>query len=239
MKRKAILAAGAAALLPGLVLGASAPPPAARARAFVAPPGPLILTRTVQRGLPDGKEIVSTRRYELRIVPDGKGFRVDGHLLDVTLDAPPSLAALADIERRRKDDGLFPFYLDARGFIASRATARDETATQRADQSARRSIDIGPMPEPDRRLSETFVGRLLAREGGAGGQWPVDLFRPVPGRRSETRAVPGGSALTTIETRQGTPTSPGDVIERTVTTEADGTRRISRETYRVEPAGRE
>ena len=79
---------------------------------------------------------------------------------------------------------------------------------------------------------------MIAREGGAGAKWPTDLFNPVPGRHSETLPVPGGSVTTTVEARRGTKAAPGNTIERTVTTESGGARRIMRELYRVEPADR-
>src|SRR5436309_1976086 len=74
---------------------------AAASGGFSAPSGTLVLTRTLRRPLPGGAEIVSTRSYEIRIVADGDGFRVDGSLLSSEVTAPPSLAALAALERNR------------------------------------------------------------------------------------------------------------------------------------------
>lgn len=248
MSRRAVLVAGLMAGLSAMAQAADPSPPVdAATDVFVAPQGPLILTRTLRRGLADGKEIVSSRRYEVRIVADGAGesggFRVDGRLLDSTVEAPPSLAALAEIERKRGDAGLFPFRLDARGMIVSRAASNDPATPGQVGEAARKMIAASPLGPSDRQLSETIAGRILSRGAGSGGQWPSDLFRPVPGQHSQTSPTllpdgAAGSITTTIETRRGTPEAPGDTIERIVTTETGGNRRVSRELYRVEPGGR-
>ena len=94
---------GAASLLALLPLAAAGAAPVAAGGAFSVPSGPLVLTRTLRRPLSDGVEIVSTRSYEIGIVPDGDGFRVEGRLLSSEVTAPPSLAALAALERNRPD----------------------------------------------------------------------------------------------------------------------------------------
>jgi hypothetical protein len=226
---------GLIALLP--VAAASAMQPAPAAGAFVAPPGPLVLTRTLRRPLPDGAEIVSTRRYEVRIVAEGGGYRVDGHLIDAEVTAPESLEALAALERNRPDTGLFPFRLDRMGKIASPAVPSDRTADGAAAASARLAIAGSSLAAPDRAEAQGLIDRLTALRSASGARWPADLFNPAPGLRSQTSrfALPNGkegSVTTTIDARRG---ADGDSIERTVITETGGTQRITRETYRVEP----
>jgi hypothetical protein len=228
-------AAGLIALLP--VAAASAVQSSPAAGVFVAPSGPLVLSRTLRRPLPDGAEIVSTRRYEVRIVADGDGYRVDGRLIDSEVTAPESLEALAALERNRPDTGLFPFRLDRAGRIASPAAPSDHTTEQTAATRAKLAISASSLAEPDRVQAQELIEQLTARRGATGARWPADLFNPAPGLRSQTSrfALPDGkdgSVTTTIDARRS---ADGDSIERTVITETGGSQRITRETYRVEP----
>lgn len=215
----------------GVLLSAAAPQPA-----FVPPNGPLVLTRTVVRPLSDGKEIVVRRRYEVRFTRLGRGFQVDGHLLDCTVDAPPSLRALAEIERKRPDTGLFPMALDERGQILSQAKAGPSAAL---DDAARLAADkladwpLAPMAEAQARA---FVQQLQAR--GSGSAWPTDVFQPAPGHLVDRRAIPladgsSGSVTVAVTAAGREPGGPLSSIVRSVTTQLGAERRTSREEYRL------
>jgi len=225
-------AASLLALLPLAAVGASA---ATAEGLYAAPSGPLILTRTLRRPLPDGAEIVSTRRYELRIVADDGGFRVDGKLIAAEVDAPPALAPLAAIERNRPDTGLFPFRLDPRGMIISPAAPTDRSASETAAESAKLTIASSTLSSPDIAQATTMIDQLVARPGARGARWPADLFRPDAGLRSETShfELPDGqqgSVTTTTDARRAIGSSS---IERTVITETGGSQRVTRETFTI------
>lgn len=223
-----------AAILSALPAVQAAAPPSAASPAFAPPEGPLILTRTLRRGLPDGKEIVATRRYEVRIVREDDGFRVDGRLLTATVDSPPALAALAEIERKRSDAGLFPLRLDARGLIAASTFPIERTAMNEAGAVARQAVADSALSEPERRQAEKFVGQVVTRgAASSGGKWPANLFNPAPGTHeaADRITLPGGGAgsvTTTITAQRGT---AGSTIERTVVTEAGSDRRTTHEIY--------
>lgn len=219
---------------------AAAPAAMAETAAFSPPEGPVTLTRTVRRALPDGKEVVATRSYELRITRDDKGpnggYRVEGRLLSADVQAPPSLEALAAIERKRSDDGLFPFRLDARGLIAAPLAPGNSASREAAGEAARRAIASGPLAPAQRREAQGVVGQIVAQgAAGAGAQWPADLFRPALGRRVSSNAVslPGGQAGTVTTTIEAAREAGADRIERTVVTETGGNRRTTREIYTV------
>jgi hypothetical protein len=235
MSRLAIdlLAAAIAAAMP--VAAAQAAPGAPAPGAFIAPSGPLQLTRVLRRPLPDGTEIVSTRRYAITITPDGTGYRVDGRLLEARVDAPAALSALAAIERGRPDSGQFPFALDARGLIASGARPEDAGASRLAGAAAQVAVTSSSLADSDRSQAEALINQLLSRRTAPGAQWPSDLFHPAPGLHSQTSrfALPdgqSGSVTTTVDARQ----REGEAtIERTVITETGGNQRVTRETYSV------
>lgn len=237
---RAILLAGAAALLP--VLGSSSlADAAAQVQARFAPPStPLVLTRTLYRDLSDGKQVVVTRRYAIRISPDGDGFRVDGTLIDATVDAPPFLARLAELERQRPDTGVFPALLDGAGMIRSgNAAPLDPQTRRRAMASARAVIADAPAPVEARRETGSLLNQVA--NGGSGAGWPVFLFNPGPTERVERRqlAMPdGGQGEVEVRVRvEGL--QPGGLpqrLERVVITRLAGSERTSREVWTITPA---
>lgn len=235
IKRSALLLAGVAALLPLAALSKVAPVAASLSPQRFAPPGvPLVLTRTVVRALPGGKEIVVARRYEIRIIADGAGYRVDGALLDCKVSAPPVLAALAQLERQRPENGLFPIRLDRAGRIVPEAPAAPGEALARGSQVAREQISLASLTPTDRRDASAFVRHLATH--GAFTAWPADLFHPATGQRSEHKdfALPDGSVGSVAVAIDARATAQGgllDRVERTVTTRLEGTSRVTREEW--------
>ncbi len=205
---------------------------------FAAPTGELVLTRVVRRALPDGKEIVTRRRYAVRFISDDAGFRVEGRLLGVEVEAPARLAALAQLERARSDEGLFPMRLDPRGMIAGASRSAGGEPRDSAGQLAAGMIAGSQLAGDDRRDAEHFVAQVQGN--GAIGRWPDDLFRPAPGRRSDRQRMPldagrEGAVTVTTEARASAGSGLLEMFERTVATEAGGQLRITRETWTLEP----
>jgi hypothetical protein len=196
----------------------------------------LLLTRTLYRPLPDGKAIVTRRSYSVRIVPDGAGFRVEGELVQATVDAPPTLGALAEIERRRPDSGMFPILLDAQGQIRGGGNVLSDGALGRAAKIAAESIGVSGLPAIDMLQAQAFVRHLASRNPRS--QWPADVFNPAAGKRDETRviALPGGEeGHVTIEIASQGANQTGRValLERVVTTNLDGDTRVTREQWQL------
>ncbi len=207
--------------------------------AFNPPTSGLVLTRTLSRGLPDGKIITTRRDYEVRISRIGEGYRVDGALIDVAVDAPPSLAGLAEIERRRPDAGLFPIYLDASGSIVSKREDVPGTAVGQAVTLVSQRIGSSGLAALDMLQAQAFVAQL--RSNAAHSNWPSDVFRPALGRRSEVHRLELADAadgeVTIVMEGQG-PGPAGRVaaIDRIVTTDLGGDRRVTRERWQISRA---
>lgn len=239
MTGRAVLLAGVAALLPVLGTSALADAAAQVQLRFAPPSAPLILTRTLQRDLADGKQVVVTRRYTIRFTPDGDGFRVDGTLIDATVDAPPFLARLAEIERTRPDSGVFPAFLDGRGMIRSGTSAKlDPQTRQQAVTSAQKVIAESPAPTEARRETGALLGQVASGSSGAG--WPVFLFNPGLSERVERRqvALPNGGQGEVEVRVHAEGLQPGGLpqrLERVVVTRLAGTERISREVWTIAP----
>lgn len=202
---------------------------------FAPPETPIVLTRSLYLPFPDGKQIAVTRTYEIRFSPSGSGFRLDGRLLETRVEAPPRLAALADMERKRPDTGLFPVLLDRHGrILESLSSSGGASAAQEAAVGAK-AIIAQAAPAPG--LREQINGALAnLSETTSRSDWPPFLFNPGLTERTASRTVdlPDG-ARGTAETRicvEGLLT--GGIprrVERRVTTRLEGTERTTREVW--------
>lgn len=231
--------AGVAALVPSPALAAIRDTPAMTSPAAFEPPeGPFVLTRVLERSLPDGKAVVARRSYSVRFVRDGKGYRLDGSLLSVSVEVPEVLEALAELERRRTDTGLFPMRIDAAGTLlpAESHAARDPVVATAAQHVSLAISGAGLSPS-EIRQAHAFVDRV--RSQPMHSEWPADLFMPRTGRRQQLVPVPlpdgkSGEVSVVLEARAGS----GGLLSwfrRTVTTELAGTTRRSTETWTLAP----
>ncbi|MDE2561962.1 MAG: hypothetical protein KGL48_06890 [Sphingomonadales bacterium] len=209
------------------------------AAAFAPPSGPMRLTRMVIRPLGDGEAIVATRSYRVAFVamPGGGGWRIDGVLVETTIDAPPRLAALAGIERKRRDDAMFPMRLATDGTIKEAADLgpRDRAAIDAAVEAARRQLKT---PAPG---DLAFLAQIrAAAAGSATARWPEALFLPGPlsQRTERTFALPGGGEGTVLIafTRSGC-CGTMQRAERKVTTRMGGMDQDAIERWTLEPEG--
>jgi hypothetical protein len=151
-------------------------------RQFVPPAGEIVLARSLIRELSDGKQIVVSRRYRISFVPIAGGYRVEGDLLGVTVEAPPILASLADLERRRADPGLFPMELGKDGLLRGQGPTPLDPELRAEAQAQAGALLI---PRADSTVGRTEVGRVIGKlaQGGATSPWPADLFSANPGER--------------------------------------------------------
>lgn len=224
------------ALVPAVMAGMAIPLHAEAGPAMFAPPeAPLVLTRALLLPFPDGRQIVVTRKYEVRFSRTDTGFRVEGRLLETGVEAPPRLSALAEMERRRPEVGLFPVLLDQQGIVLEPSPGSAEVMTARQAAAGVRAIVAKSATPPG--LREEIVGALESLTSGARrSAWPPFLFNPGNAERSDSRTItlPDGTTGT-VETRirvegllvGGLPRR----IERNVTTQLEGTQRVTREVW--------
>lgn len=246
MKGRALFLAGAAAILPAAVAASAEAPAHSLPNAQFAPPRtPLLLTRTIWRTLHDGKSIISHRRYRVRIVPHGDGYEVKGELIDCQVEAPPQLAALAALERARPDGTLFPAYLDGNGRMLDQASAGSGPGPGKLNlqgaREARRLVNQSAVSDPAKTQIATYLDQIV--NGAGTSPWPTDLFNPARPETREQRRIAladgtNGAIAVTVAAHGWSPGRLPDLVERTVVTELDGTRKVSREQWTIEPAGR-
>lgn len=233
---------GAAALLPLAMVrvpaaAQDAPGPAVAER-FTPPLAPMVLTRTLRKPLGGGHEVIARRSYEVRFVPDGDGFRIDGTLIAVEVEAPPELSAFAALERARSDDHLFPMRVDRYGEFTSSAKATADPAVRGSAELAHAEITRAALSPEDAAQARAFID--VVRQRPARTEWPRDLFRPAAGRQVTRNEVPladGMKGSVTIETEARIDRRAGLLasFDRTVTTDLGGDVRRTIETWTLAP----
>ncbi len=232
-----VLLLGAVSLMP-LAGTATAAADDHAPQAFAPPTDPIVLTRTVWRGLHDGKAIKVSRSYAVTLRADGDGYLVDGQLIDTVVDAPAALAALAELERKRVETGIFPFRLDRLGRIVPSPPAAP------ADHRTAASAAVGliasaPMPDQVRQQARAVLDEVIAA-ARTGTAWPADLFNPVTTAGEQTREVqlPDGAkgrVAVAISVDRNSPGQLPRAFERTVTTSLGGTDSVTREQWTMGP----
>lgn len=242
MKRSTMLLAGVASLLPAQLspmLAHAAPQEVSPS--FEPPSTPLVLTRTLWRSLRDGQEIVVRRSYEVRFRREAGGFLLDGKLIDSAVEAPAALALLAEIERQRPEQGMFPLRLDQAGRIlqAPSRPALGE-AHHAAAQRSRAMFAAASLDAEGRKQAGILARGILEASVGA-AYWPSDLFSPAMQSRRETRTLAladglQGAVVVSVDVLGKLPGGLPQSVERRVTTEVAGSARVSREVWTLAAA---
>ncbi len=229
------------ALLAGPAMALPASTAVARTTPGFVPPGqPMVLTRTLERALADGKRIVTRRSWELSFRRTADGYVVDGALLDSQVEAPPALAALAQIERTRSDGTLFPLLLDASGMIQPPAPAANTVPVVAARESAARIITAASMAPAERGQAQSLLAAVAAAALHTASSWPTDLFVPRQVHREDRREIAtatgeSGSIAVVTEMRVGAAGALLEHASRQVVTQVGGDRRTSEEQWALVP----
>ena len=231
----------ALAAAPGPALaggGAAIPAPFGGQGKFAAPAGPMILTREVRRSLADGQVFVSRRRYAVRFVPAGVGYQVEGTLVDSTVEGPPGIMKLAELERTR-EGGPFPILLDSSGRIVAQQDAESPSQAERTLAAARRALGDAGLSADERDAGLAAVAAIQARAAAGRAIWPADLFHPAPGSHSEERALQTELGSGQVRISTSADTNPDGVLSRftrQVTTDLGGSSRANTESWTLAPA---
>ncbi len=230
---------GRSIALAALVLAGTAAPGSAQTAetGFVAPSEPMRLTRVLERELGDGNAVIVTRSWRVRFVAQGDGYRIEGEEIAVTVDTPPRLAMLAEVEREKPDAGPFSITLDAAGLIVDERTASAEPIPGLAE-AARTYLQRAP----DKRRAEAMRYVMAVQQAGARmrSQWPEDLFYPAAPPRNARRmlALSGGNSGTISVSFDGTLAADGRHLataQRHIVTTIGGDARASHESWRLDP----
>jgi len=230
---RTVLLASAAAILPFAALSLAPGPAAASTLSPFIPSGePMVLTRELRRPLPGGIVIATKRSYRVRFVREDGGYRVDGELIGVEIEAPKQFEALAALERARPDSHMFPMRVDGNGRFV--ATDSQQTGfAERAGQVAQSLVPTG-LAASEARDASAFIGQATANPVQTA--WPEDLFRPSPGKHSDRHvmSLPGGkTGEVAVEIDADVDAASGLVktLQRHVTTRLGDSTRVTHETW--------
>lgn len=208
---------------------------------FSPPSSPMVLSRTVIRELSGGEQVLVKRRFRVQFLADGEGFVLTGVPIDVSVEVPPVLARLGELERQRSDQGPFPILIDSQGLIHLAIARKDADLLARkvGQQAANAMISAAPMPALRKREGEQMLGQLAIDPRTS--PWPTDLFAASNGERRQhsTIALPDGSqgeVEVLLKVAGLLPCGMPASFERVITTQLAGTKRVSRELWTLEPA---
>ncbi|WP_128891417.1 hypothetical protein [Erythrobacter sp. HKB08] len=162
---------------------------------FVPPTGPARLKRTLTRGLSGDAAIVVQRSWDVRFERSSSGYSLSGKQVSVAVDAPPALAALADIERKRIADGFLPMEITPGGMIASRSAVPSKEAVAQAVEVAARLFEDGGMPAQDRAAANRFLAHIHQSASQSLSALPTDLFMPVSTRHQASEEILGAGGV--------------------------------------------
>lgn len=236
-------------LLAGLIgagvagsLAAIARPLVAADTALALPGGAMLLERELVRELSDGAAITVRRGWEIGFARQARGILISGAQVSVSVEAPPNLAKLAEIEQRRSTQSMFPILLSETGLILSSGSAPAAPASLSAALRAAEEVIARQTRSGAQRDS---LLRYLAEIHRAGSSqfetMPADLFFPAatPVRQVESIALPDGIAgefTLQWEARAAPDARWLAEGERQIVTRIDGLERRSREFWHLRRA---
>jgi len=221
-------------------MGAFSLPAFARASVPL-PQGTMVLSRRIERPLMDGQKIVVTRKWLVSFANHPQGISITGRQIDVTVDAPIQLAALADIERSRSTDGMFPILLSPAGLIAAAGQQEADVDVARAARTAEAMIAKSGASEGQKLATAHVLSQLQMASGSLFDNLPPDLFFPSgkPSHNIRPVNLPDGSTGQFELNYDAQPCSSGGWLQqasRKIVTRLGNTTRYSLEMWSLEAA---
>lgn len=233
---------GCLALLPaGVLLPATVPLSAGAPPVFRPQAGSYRLARRVSRQLGAGATLMVERAWTIELTSQEGGFLVAGRQAGVTVDAPPSLAFLAQLEQDRIEEGMFPIMLDQTGVMAfAPAGQADEVVAQAVDQVRQLLTVDRARDTAGKEQGNRFLDTLQQAGQAALAAWPPTLFAPGTQDHTDERTVdlPDGT-LGVVRVRTVALSDPRtgllERFERQVETRFGGDRRVGVEAFFLSP----
>lgn len=158
------------------------------------PPSPMRFWRCLERSLRDGEKICVIRNWQVEFRALGRGIAIFGVQLDASVDAPPSLAALAEIEENRSTDAMWPIILTEEGKMIGEQSSLQADDLAAAMETARQLISDSPIPSSQKQARIAHLNAMNQAGTLALEKMPEDLFFPSGGLQHarEELDLPGG-----------------------------------------------
>jgi hypothetical protein len=203
--------------------------------------GPMTFTRRLERGLAGGAKLVVSRSFSVRFAQTAEGWTLAGEQVGAAVEAPERIAALAAMERRRKETGLFPVVLDREGLIVREGTAGRAQELDQAIAVVREALARRNLAADEQRAYDGFVRAVHDAGAKMSSTFPGDLFAPrdTAGHTVREVALPGGGSGT-IEIAFTATVDPATGVmrraRRDIVTAIGDDRRLTREDWSLLPA---
>ena len=174
----------------GLAAGFALRSPYLRAQTSLEmPQGPLKLTRRIERSMRGGAMLTVERSWQVRFVKQGQGIAIQGEQVEAKVDAPQSLAPLADLEERRSTEQMWPILLGSNGMILSAGMSLLEEDLAEAVRLARQMVSERAIPADQRASQMQYMGDLQQASSTLLDRLPDDLFYPSIGPMRAVRSI--------------------------------------------------
>ncbi|MEO0589911.1 MAG: hypothetical protein AAFZ11_05045 [Pseudomonadota bacterium] len=211
------------------------------ATSVTSPTAPMLLTRKLSRGLRDGKAVLVTRQWRVQFSQENRGVSVTGEQTTVSVDAPPALAELAQIEKERSTAGMFPILLSSEGVIMAAGGNTSQASIDAALKVAEEVMMARGVAQASAAEQRQVMAQLQAAGSSFLDQMPGDLFYPSIEPLRELRQVPLGEGVVgefevSWEASAQAETGLLESARREVITRIGESERRSSEDWRLEPA---
>jgi hypothetical protein len=157
------------------------------------------LTRVLARGLGETAVITVRRSWDVQFAQQGRGIVVTGRQVAASVDAPPHLARLAQLEEQRDASAMLPIMLSDVGMIISPgiepgSALAPSDAVSDALRAAEAMIARQPVPADEREKYRFYLAQVHQSGASLLDSLPDDLFFPAgaPVARTENISLPDG-----------------------------------------------
>lgn len=180
------------------------------------PPQPMRLSRRLDRSLHGGAILTVNRSWQVEFSRRDQGIAISGVQLQAEVDAPSSLAHLAEMERARSTAHLWPILLNSNGQFMVTGGGTNEEAFTAAIHEAEQMIAQRELPESQQAAQRQFLAEMQRVGSSMLDRLPDDLFFPIgrPLRSVREISLPGGLTGQFEVTYDAISASDGDWLER-------------------------
>ncbi|MDJ0978506.1 MAG: hypothetical protein QNI87_08205 [Erythrobacter sp.] len=142
------------------------------------PSGTCTLTRRLSRGLRDGQAVVVTRSWRVTFAQQSRGVAVMGQQASVSVEAPPKLARLSQIERERSTHKMWPILLSPDGTIVAAGQLTTRASVNNAIKVAEAIFEEEGLSGDSAAQQARYLAQLQRAGSSLLDQLPGDLFCP-------------------------------------------------------------
>lgn len=229
---------GASALL-GVAGSSIAMPALAVGNRRELPAGQYKLTRLIERELVDGAMLRIERSWSCQFEEAGRGMRVSGEQLYCNVEAPASLTALAEMEKRRKGTGPLPALLTSSGRFAY-PVDEEPVETGKAVEAAVAVLERQLRDQAQLEQARRVLADLASAASKSLSAIPADLFFPDAAQTKLSREIDVGPGLTgRVVVEIASIVRPGSGLlkstRRQLVAQIGDDERLSREVWTLDP----